>query len=72
MAQRASKSSKRPGTSKRTGAAKTKKSTTKKRELSAFLFLTVVLAPAISVAVVGSFGFAIWMYQLIAGPPGAP
>ena len=42
----------------------------RRRELSAFLFLTVVLAPAITVALVGGYGFAIWMYQLIAGPPG--
>ena len=41
-----------------------------RRELSAFLFLTVVLAPAITVAIVGGYGFAVWMYQLIAGPPG--
>ncbi len=40
------------------------------RELSAFLFLTVVLAPAAAVAIVGGYGFAVWMFQLIAGPPG--
>ena len=45
---------------------------TKRRELSAFLFLTVVLAPAITIALVGGYGFAVWMYQLIAGPPGHP
>ena len=43
----------------------------KKRDLYMFLFLTVVLAPALSVAIVGAYGFAIWMVQLIAGPPGA-
>ena len=42
----------------------------KGRELRAFLFLTVVLAPALAVALVGGLGFTIWMYQLIAGPPG--
>jgi len=41
-----------------------------RRELSAFLFLTVVLAPAITIAIVGGYGFAVWMYQLVAGPPG--
>ncbi len=45
---------------------------TRKRELRVFLFLTVVLAPALSVALVGGFGFSIWMFQLIIGPPGAP
>lgn len=43
----------------------------KKRDLYMFLFLTVVLAPALSVAIVGAYGFTIWMVQLIAGPPGA-
>lgn len=42
----------------------------KRRELRAFLFLTVVLAPVLSVIIVGGFGFLVWMYQLIAGPPG--
>jgi len=42
----------------------------KKRDLFMFLFLTVVLAPALSVAIVGAYGFAIWIYQLILGPPG--
>ncbi|TDQ82280.1 periplasmic nitrate reductase subunit NapE [Dongia mobilis] len=37
-----------------------------------FLFLTVILAPMIAVAVVGSYGFLIWIYQMIAGPPGPP
>jgi periplasmic nitrate reductase NapE len=40
-----------------------------KRELSGFLFLTVILAPALSIALVGGYGFAIWVYQLLAGPP---
>ncbi len=42
----------------------------KKRELLGFLFLTVVLAPVLSVVLVGGYGFSIWMYQIIAGPPG--
>ncbi len=40
------------------------------RELRAFLFLTVVLAPALTVALVGGYGFTVWILQLIAGPPG--
>ncbi len=43
---------------------------TRRQELFAFLFLTVVLAPAVTLAVVGGYGFVVWMYQLIAGPPG--
>ena len=40
------------------------------RELRAFLFLTVFLAPALTVALVGGYGFTVWILQLIAGPPG--
>ncbi|HWA48853.1 MAG TPA: periplasmic nitrate reductase, NapE protein [Dongiaceae bacterium] len=41
----------------------------RRRELLVFLFLTVVLAPVLAVAVVGGYGFIIWMYQLFNGPP---
>jgi len=44
---------------------------TRREELRSFLFFTVVMAPVLAVAVVGGFGFLVWMYQLIAGPPGA-
>lgn len=40
------------------------------QELRAFLFLSVVLAPVLAVAVVSGYGFLVWMYQLFAGPPG--
>lgn len=43
----------------------------KRRELFGFLFLTVVLVPALSIFLVGGYGFSIWMFQIIAGPPGA-
>jgi nitrate reductase NapE len=41
----------------------------RRREGYVFVFLTVVLAPVLAVAVVGGYGFLVWMYQLIAGPP---
>ena len=44
----------------------------KKQELRVFLFLTIVLAPIIAVCVVGGYGFLVWIYQIIAGPPGPP
>ena len=40
--------------------------------LRMFLLLTVVLAPVLAVMVVGGYGFLVWMYQLVAGPPGPP
>lgn len=41
----------------------------KRRELWVFLFLTLVLAPVIAVLVVAGYGFLVWMYQIVAGPP---
>jgi nitrate reductase NapE len=38
-------------------------------ELRAFLFLTVVMAPVIAGVVIGTYGLAVWIYQLLAGPP---
>ncbi|WP_370198923.1 nitrate reductase [Roseibium sp.] len=35
----------------------------------AFILLAVLLAPALSVAIVGGYGFIIWMSQLVLGPP---
>ncbi|MBO9649790.1 MAG: periplasmic nitrate reductase, NapE protein [Variovorax sp.] len=41
----------------------------KTEELRSFLFLTAVMVPVLSVIVVGGYGFLVWMYQLIGGPP---
>jgi nitrate reductase NapE len=43
----------------------------KNREFWAFILLTVVLAPVMSVVIVGGYGFLVWMYQILAGPPGS-
>lgn len=40
---------------------------TKAQELRAFLALTVITAPILAVAVVGGYGFCIWMIQLLTG-----
>ena len=42
---------------------------TKSQELKSFLFLSVVMAPILAGAIVAGYGFLVWMYQLIAGPP---
>jgi nitrate reductase NapE len=42
------------------------------REVMSFLILTVLLAPVLSVGIVGGLGFAIWIFQMIYGPPGPP
>ena len=44
----------------------------RRMEIIAFLFLTAVLMPALAVAAVGSYGLAVWTYQMVAGPPGPP
>ena len=41
----------------------------KRREFDVFFFLTFILAPILAVVIVAAYGFAVWMYQLIAGPP---
>ena len=41
----------------------------KSRETRVFVFLTVVLAPLLAFAVVGSYGLLIWLYQMFMGPP---
>jgi periplasmic nitrate reductase NapE len=41
-------------------------------EIFAFVFLTVILVPGLAVATVGGFGLAVWVYQMISGPPGPP
>lgn len=43
--------------------------TEKRSELKAFLFLTVVMAPALAGIIIGSYGLLVWLYQMVAGPP---
>ena len=44
----------------------------RRMEIFAFLFVTAVLMPALAVATVGTYGLAVWTYQVINGPPGPP
>jgi len=44
----------------------------RRMEIFAFLFLTAVIMPALAVATVGSYGLAVWIYRMVAGPPGPP
>ncbi len=43
---------------------------TKRGERRVFIFIAVFLFPALSVLLVGGYGLAIWLLQLIFGPPG--
>ena len=45
---------------------------TRREEILAFLVLAVLIWPFVAVAVVGGYGFLVWMYQIVFGPPGPP
>jgi nitrate reductase NapE len=45
---------------------------TRREEIVAFLVLAVLIWPFVAVGVVGGYGFLVWMYQIIFGPPGPP
>ncbi len=43
----------------------------KSSEWKTFLFLTICLFPALSIALIGAYGFGIWFLQMfLMGPPG--
>jgi periplasmic nitrate reductase NapE len=44
----------------------------RREELLAFATLAIFIWPIVAIGVVGGYGFLVWMYQLIAGPPGPP
>ena len=44
----------------------------RRTELLAFLVLAFGIWPVVAVAVVGGYGFLVWMYQIVFGPPGPP
>jgi nitrate reductase NapE len=44
----------------------------RRRELVTFLVLAFGIWPIVAVGVVGGYGFIVWMYQIINGPPGPP
>ena len=41
----------------------------KTEEWRTWVFLTVILAPVLAVAIVGGFGLIVWIWQLFNGPP---
>ena len=44
----------------------------RRKELLAFLALAFGIWPIVAVAVVGGYGFLVWMWQIVNGPPGPP
>lgn len=49
--------------------SESREQTSSAQEFGALFVLTGVVAPLLTIALVGGFGFAVWVYQLIAGPP---
>lgn len=52
--------------------ADTRPVATRRRELFAFLVLAFGIWPVVAVGVVGGYGFLVWMWQIVFGPPGPP
>ena len=44
----------------------------RRRELLTFLVLAFGIWPIVAVEVVGGYGFLVWMWQIVFGPPGPP
>jgi nitrate reductase NapE len=44
----------------------------RRREWGVFLLLAFALAPVLSVIIVAGYGFSVWIWQMIMGPPGPP
>ena len=44
----------------------------RREEIFVFSVIAALVWPIVAVMIVGGFGFAIWMSQLILGPPGPP
>jgi periplasmic nitrate reductase NapE len=42
----------------------------RRREMLTFFILAYAIWPVVAVGIVGGFGFLVWMYQIIVGPPG--
>jgi nitrate reductase NapE len=44
----------------------------RRKEMLAFLVLAFGIWPIVAVSVVGGYGFLVWMWQIVFGPPGPP
>jgi nitrate reductase NapE len=44
----------------------------RRAELFVFATIAALIWPVVAVGVVGGYGFLVWTYQIIFGPPGPP
>jgi periplasmic nitrate reductase NapE len=42
----------------------------KRRELGTFVFLAAFLAPLVTLLLICGYGFVVWVWHMIHGPPG--
>lgn len=45
---------------------------TKRDEQVCIVFITIFMFPLLTFFAVGAFGFTVWIFQMIFGPPSAP
>jgi len=57
----------RPTTRSNDMAPQSSAPSTRQEELRSFLFLAIVMAPVLAIIIVGGYGFAVWMFQLLTG-----
>lgn len=46
--------------------------TQRRKELLAFFVLAFGIWPVMAIGVVGGYGFLVWTWQIVNGPPGPP
>lgn len=44
----------------------------RRAEFFVFSVIAALIWPVVAVGIVGGYGFVIWMYQIVFGPPGPP
>jgi nitrate reductase NapE len=54
------------------GETATTERSERRREWAVFVALAFGLAPVLAVLIVATYGFGVWFFQMIAGPPGPP
>ncbi len=54
------------------GSSVTVKAPQRRSELLTFFVLAFGIWPLIAVGAVGGYGFTVWMWQIVFGPPGPP
>ena len=54
------------------GSDRSPVATSRGAEIVVFLTIAAFVWPVVAVGIVGGYGFLVWMYQIVFGPPGPP